>query len=311
MKILLPIFLVTLSFNAFSKSEKVTCYRYNAKKGKFKDKLKKKCNGRSWHETEDAAVKYERGKCDKKVKKGKASWDESRKICVSNRKSRRNKKKCEKANKLLEKYKEIKFSYKVGKKTISNSEKLECKDISASELKLVKKITGCLKKISKFNKKSEKKKGKKVTFDEVFSNGRCDKKKIKMTTKGVSNKRCLKVLKKIKKTTKKNFSLTEKFCESPTKNDLRMLKQLKKCDRKTKRGKNFVYDTKRNKCINMKRNIDMAKVKNLKRADGLSKSKAQKCIKLAKRMKRRSKGSQYVRKKDLLKLKKKGCLTYD
>lgn len=310
MKILLPIFLVTISLSTYAKSEKVTCYKYNARKGKFRESSKKKCNGRSWHESEEAAVKYTKEKCDKKVKKGRASWDEGRKLCVSKRRSKRNNKKCERANKSLEKYKDIDFSYKVGNQTVSSTERLKCDDVSKSELKLVSKITGCLRRISKFNKKSKKKNGKQVAFSEVFSDGKCDKKKIRRT-KAVSNKRCERVFKKLKDRTKNNFGLTAEFCKEPTKNDLRMLKQLAKCDRKTGRGKNFVYDSKRNKCINMKRNVDMAKVKNLRKANNLTAAKAQKCLKLTKRMKRRSKGSQYVRKKDLLKLKKKGCLTYD
>lgn len=310
MKILLPIFLVTFSLSTFAKSEKVTCYKYNSKRGKFRESSKKKCNGRSWHESEDAAVKYAKEKCDKKVAKGRASWDEGRKLCVSKRRSKRNNKKCKRANKSLDKYKDIEFSYKVGKQTVSSSERLNCDDVSKSELKLVRKITRCLRSISRFNKKSKKKDGKQVAFSEVFSDGKCDKKKIRRT-KAVSNKRCERAFKKLKDKTKSNFGLNEDFCKEPTKNDLRMLKQLAKCDRKTGRGKNFVYDTKRNKCINMKRNVDMAKVKNLKKAEGLSKAKAQKCVKLAKRMQRRSKGSQYVKKKDLVKLKKKGCLTFD
>lgn len=65
----ITILLLALSLSSFAaKKEKVTCFSYS-KKGKLKEKLKRKCNSKKWHKTEDAAIAATKAKCEKKAKK--------------------------------------------------------------------------------------------------------------------------------------------------------------------------------------------------------------------------------------------------
>lgn len=63
---------VFFSLNAFA-ADKVDCFKLR-KNGKLKQSKKKKCNGKSWHESEEAAINAAKAKCDKKAKRGKHEW---------------------------------------------------------------------------------------------------------------------------------------------------------------------------------------------------------------------------------------------
>lgn len=304
----LNVLILLISFNSFA-ADKVTCFKYNAKSGKYKESKKKSCNNKSWFETEEKAIEKAKSDCDKKVKKGKATWNEDKKLCISNRKANRNKNRCTKINDKVSKYTSIPFTYSENDFILSNSDKLDCEKATTSDIKLAKKIVSCLGKIEKFKKKVAKKGGDEIKFEDVFVNGRCDKKKIRRSV-GVSDKRCKKNLAKISKETLSTFGIADNICESPSKNDLKMLKQLNKCERKGKRGKPFVFDAKSGKCINLKKNVDLAKVKNLRKPENMTSKQAQKCKKLTDRMSKRAKGP-YVTRKDLEKLKRKKCILFD
>lgn len=287
---------------------KVKCYKYSAKKGKFRERNKKRCNGKSWFESEDAAVEGAKKKCLKK--KRNREWDDQKKLCINTKKAGRASKRCNKNISKIYKYTEgQKFSFTFGSATVTQEKKeYDCSKISKQELKGIKQLYKCLKKIHKVNKKIAKKgRGKKVDINEAFDGQRCNKKFVRQS-KGGSSKKCKKRVSKLKPEIVEKYGFGGEFCENPTKSDVKKLRQVIKCERKTKRGKKFEYDPKSGKCINLKRRekVYMNEIS----FPQMSSAKKQKCLKLIKKMKRRAKGD-YVKSKHIRKLQKKKCIVYN